>query len=188
MGFHFPLHQDTGFTRVEAHPESYLGSSFGPVVGSTRLDLIQNISEKAERIAGASGLDLVDVELFRAGKRRILRVYIGRKEGVSVEDCAKVSRDLGVLLDAENLMEDDSYVLEVSSPGLDRPFKTLKDFRRNVGRFVRITTREAVAGKKLLVGTLEGADEASVTLDADGESRSIPMDLILQAKVDIRIN
>ena len=152
------------------------------------MDLIQNISEKAEKIAGDSGLDLVDVELFRAGRRRILRIYIGKQGGVSVEDCARVSRDLGVLLDAENVMEDDSYTLEVSSPGLDRPFKTLKDFRRNLGRFVRISTREPVEGKKLLVGKLEDAGEASITLDADGVARSIPMDLIIQAKVDIRIS
>jgi ribosome maturation factor RimP len=152
------------------------------------LDLIQNISGMAEKVAGSHGLDLVDVELFRAGRRRILRVYIGKRGGVGVEDCAKVSRDLGVLLDAENVMEDDSYTLEVSSPGLDRPFKTLQDFRRNVGRFVRISTREPVEGKKLLVGKLEDADEASVKLDADGKPRSIPMDLIVQAKVDIRIS
>ncbi len=152
------------------------------------MDLIRNISEKAEKVAGSHGLDLVDVELFRAGRRRILRVYIGKRGGVGVEDCAKVSRDLGVLLDAENVMEDDTYTLEVSSPGLDRPFKTLQDFRRNVGRFVRISTREPVEGKKLLVGRLEDADEASVKLDADGKPRSIPMDLIVQAKVDIRIS
>lgn len=152
------------------------------------MDLIQNISGMAEKVAGSHGLDLVDVELFRAGRRRILRVYIGKRGGVGVEDCAKVSRDLGVLLDAENVMEDDSYTLEVSSPGLDRPFKTLQDFRRNVGRFVRISTREPVEGKKLLVGKLEDADEASVKLDADGKPRSIPMDLIVQAKVDIRIS
>ena len=119
------------------------------------MDLIQNISHKAEKIAGDNGLDLVDVELFRAGRRRILRVYIGKAGGVSVEDCARVSRDLGVLLDAENVMEDDSYTLEVSSPGLDRPFKTLKDFRRNLGRFVRISTREPVEGRNVLVGKLE---------------------------------
>jgi ribosome maturation factor RimP len=130
---------------------------------------------------------LVDVELFRAGRRRILRVYIGKKDGVSVEDCAKVSRDLGTVLDAENVMEDDSYVLEVSSPGLDRPFKTLKDFRRNVGRFVRVSTREPVEGKNLHVGKLVGAEEASATVDVDGSERTLPMDLILQAKVDVRL-
>lgn len=153
------------------------------------MDLIQSITGFADKVAGANGLDLVDVELFRAGRRRILRIYIGKREGVSVEDCAKVSRDLGVLLDAENLMEDDTYTLEVSSPGLDRPFKTLKDFRRNLGRFVRITCSEPVEGKKLLVGTLVDAGEASVTLDAGGKTAcSIPMDLIVQAKVDIRIS
>jgi ribosome maturation factor RimP len=174
---------------VEAHSQSYLGlSGHSNFPGERILDLIQNISEKAERIAGANGLDLVDVELFRAGRRRILRVYIGKREGVSVEDCARVSRDLGVLLDAENVMQDDSYTLEVSSPGLDRPFKSLKDFRRNVGRFVRISVSEAVEGKRLFVGKLEGADETSVTVEADGAARSIPMDLIVQAKVDIRIS
>lgn len=151
------------------------------------MDIIQNISSKAEKIAGANGLDLVDVELFRVGRRRILRVYVGKKDGVSVEDCAKVSRDLGVILDAENVLEDDSYVLEVSSPGLDRPFKTLKDFQRNVGRFVRISTREPVDGTNLHVGTLLGAEEASATVDVEGASRTLPMDLILQAKVDIRL-
>ena len=141
----------------------------------------------ARKVAEANGLELVDVELFRAGKRRILRVYVGKREGVGVDDCARVSRDLGALIEAENAMEDGPYILEVSSPGLDRPFKTLQDYRRNVGRFVRVSCKEPVEGKRLLVGRLEEVAEASITLDADGEPRSIPLDLIVQAKVDIRI-
>jgi ribosome maturation factor RimP len=135
-------------------------------------------------------LELVDVEIFRAGKRRVVRIYIGKRDGVTVADCAHVSRELGVLLDADNVMQDENYVLEVSSPGLDRPFKTLKDYRRNVGRFVRATLREPIEGlgpKKLVVGKLEGVGEDSITLDADGKTRSIPLDLIVQAKVDVRL-
>jgi ribosome maturation factor RimP len=154
------------------------------------LDLVQDISRRAAKVAESHGLELVDVELFRAGKRRVLRIYIGKPAGVSVDDCATVSRELGTLLDAENVMQDETYVLEVSSPGLDRPFKTLKDYRRNVGRFVRATLREPIEGlgpKKLVVGKLENVGEDSITLDADGTTRSIPLDLIVQAKVDVRL-
>jgi len=154
------------------------------------LDLIENITHLATKVAESAGLDLVDVEIFRAGKRRVLRVYIGKRDGVNVDDCAKVSRDLGTLLDADNVMQDENYILEVSSPGLDRPFKTIKDYRRNLGRFVRVSTREAVegmGGKKVVVGKLADVGEASITVDADGKPRSIPLDLILQAKVDVRL-
>jgi ribosome maturation factor RimP len=154
------------------------------------LDLVQDISHRATKVAESHGLELVDVEIFRAGKRRVVRIYIGKRDGVTVADCAHVSRELGTLLDADNVMQDDTYVLEVSSPGLDRPFKTLKDYRRNVGRFVRATLREPIEGfgpKKLVVGKLEGVGEDSITLDADGKTRSIPLDLIVQAKVDVRL-
>ncbi|MDB5102320.1 MAG: hypothetical protein JWP91_9 [Fibrobacteres bacterium] len=154
------------------------------------MDLIQNITELATKVSESNGLDLVDVEIFRAGKRRVLRIYVGKRDGVNVDDCARISRDLGTLLDADNVMQDENYILEVSSPGLDRPFKTIKDYRRNLGRFVRVSTREPIEGfgnKKLMVGKLEDVGETSITLDTDGKSRSIPLDLILQAKVDVRL-
>jgi ribosome maturation factor RimP len=154
------------------------------------LDLVQDISGKAAKVAESHGVELVDVELFRAGRRRVLRIYIGKRDGVSVDDCANVSRELGTLLDADNVMQDEPYVLEVSSPGLDRPFKTLKDYRRNVGRFVRATLREPVEGlgpRKLVVGKLEDVGEDSIILDADGKPRSIPLSQIVQAKVDVRL-
>jgi ribosome maturation factor RimP len=152
------------------------------------LDLIHDISGLAGKIAESMGLDLVDVELFRAGRRRILRVFVGKRGGVSVDDCAKVSRELSALMDAENLMGEEPYNLEVSSPGLDRPFKTIKDYRRNVGRLVRVSCREPVEGKRLLVGKLEDVGEATITLDEDGQTRSIPLDQIVQAKVEIRLS
>jgi len=154
------------------------------------LDLTQDISHRAAKVAESHGLELVDVEIFRAGKRRVLRIYIGKREGVTVSDCAHVSRELGTLLDADNVMQDEAYVLEVSSPGLDRPFKSLQDYRRNVGRFVRATLREPIAGlgtKKLVVGKLEDVGEDSITLDTDGTARTIPLGLIVQAKVDVRL-
>lgn len=154
------------------------------------MDLVQETSRLATKVAESIGVELVDVEIFRAGKRRVLRIYIGHRDGVTVDQCAKVSRELGTLLDADNVMQDENYILEVSSPGLDRPFKTLKDYRRNVGRFVRATLREPLEGlgnKRMVVGKLEDVGETSITVDADGTTRSIPLDLILQAKVDVRL-
>ncbi|HKP94472.1 MAG TPA: ribosome maturation factor RimP [Fibrobacteria bacterium] len=154
------------------------------------MDLIENIAQLATKVAESNGLELVDVEIFRAGKRRVLRIYIGKRDGVNVDDCARVSRDLGTLLDADNVMQDENYILEVSSPGLDRPFKTVKDYRRNLGRFVRVSTREPVEGlgnKRLVVGKLADVGEASITVDTDGTPRSIPLDLIVQARVDVRL-
>jgi len=154
------------------------------------LDLVQDISRRAAKVAESHGLELVDVELFRAGKRRVLRIYIGKREGVTVDDCANVSRELGTLLDAENVMQDEAYVLEVSSPGLDRPLFSAEQFSRFIGEEARATLREPIEGlgpKKLVVGKLEDVGEQSITLDADGKSRSIPLDLIVQAKVDVRL-
>ena len=151
------------------------------------MDLLLDITRLAGDIAEAGGLELVDVEIFRAGRRRILRVYVGKREGVGVEDCARLSRDLGARLEADNIMGEEAYILEVSSPGLDRPFKTLKDYRRNVGRYVRVSCSEPIEGKRLFVGRLEAVGEDAITVEGEGSARSIPLDLIVQAKVDVRI-
>ncbi len=151
------------------------------------MDVLETLSRYAEGIAESKGLELVDVEIFRAGRRRVARIYIGKREGVSVDDCAQVSRELSALLDAEGFLADDPYMLEVSSPGLDRPFKTLRDYSRNLGRPVRVATREPVEGKSLHVGLLDEADEKSISLSEDGKKISIAMNLIAQAKVDVRI-
>lgn len=154
------------------------------------MDLVQETSRLATNVAETHGVELVDVEIFRAGKRRVLRIYIGHRDGITVDHCAKVSRDLGTLLDADNVMQDENYILEVSSPGLDRPFKTIQDYRRNIGRFVRATLREpleSLGNKRMVVGKLADVGETSITVDTDGTARSIPLDLILQAKVDVRL-
>ena len=170
------------------------------------MELIDTLSSLASKVAISAGLELVDVEIFRAGKRRIVRIYIGKRGGISVEDCAKVSRDLGTLLDADNVMQDDNYVLEVSSPGLDRPFKTLADYKRNIGGLVRVSTSEPIEGKRLVVGLLEDVSDTSITILRDAKTKnadtgkdkskdksknqscSIPISLIVQAKIDIRIS
>src|SRR5690606_21219401 len=142
------------------------------------MDVLDQITELARRVADTHGLDLVDVELSRAGRRRMLRIYVGKAAGVSVDDCARVSREVSAVLDAENWLGDDNYVIEVSSPGLDRPFKTLADWQRNVGRDVKVTCREKVDGKIMYAGKLVSADEAEVVLEGASGPVKIPMALV----------
>lgn len=152
------------------------------------MDVLDQISALAGRVAATHDLDLVDVELFRAGRRRMVRIYVGKAAGVSVEDCARVSREVSAVLDAENWLGDDAYVIEVSSPGLDRPFKTLADWQRNIGRDVKITCREKLEGKMMHLGKLLAADDAEVTIEQAAGPVKIPMALVALAKIDVKLN
>lgn len=152
------------------------------------MDVLDQITELARRVCGTHGLDLVDVELFRAGRRRMLRIYVGKAEGVSVDDCARVSREVSAVLDAENWLGDENYVIEVSSPGLDRPFKTLADWRRNVGRDVKITCREKLDGKIMHLGKLIAVEADEVKLENAAGVTTIPMALVALAKIDIKLS
>ena len=152
------------------------------------MDVLDQITELARRVCATHGLDLVDVELFRAGRRRKVRIYVGKAAGVSVDDCARVSREVSAVLDAENWLGDDAYVIEVSSPGLDRPFKTLADWTRNIGRDVKVTCREKLDGKMIQVGKLVSATDAEVVLESAKGPVNIPMALVALAKIDIKLN
>ena len=152
------------------------------------MDVLEQITALARGVAATHGLDLVDVELFRAGRRRMVRVYVGKAEGVSVDDCARVSREVSAVLDAENWLGEDNYVLEVSSPGLDRPFKTLADWTRNLGRDVRVTCREKFEGRVQHHGRLAAADAESVTLESPDGTVTVPMGLVALAKIEIKLS
>jgi len=133
------------------------------------------------------GVDLVEKDLFSAGRRKILRIFIDKNGGVSVEDCASTSRYLSEELDKEtnsNLI-DGAYTIEVSSPGLDRPLKTKRDFERNLGKMLRITQNG-----KIIKGILKSASESSIILEtAAGKKPAveacIPVNETLIAKVEL---
>jgi len=149
------------------------------------MDLIDSISKLAQGACEAQGADLVDVEIFRAGKRRMVRVYIGKLPAVSVDDCAQVSRRLSILLDAENLLEDEPYTLEVSSPGIDRPFKSLRDWQRNIGRPVRISTQQPIQNKHLVTGLLASVDGKLAVIETLAGPLEVPLDQVAQARCEI---
>ena len=132
------------------------------------------LREIAERVAASSGLEIVDIEFLGSGKHRTLRVYLDRPgavpsadhpDGVTHEDCSAFSREFGTIVDVEDAVPGGSYVLEVSSPGLDRKLKTAADFARFRGHRMKLTTREPVNDNRHFEGKLESFEGGKLLLD-----------------------
>lgn len=136
----------------------------------------------AERLLDGSGVELVDVEYVKE-KDWYLRVFIDKPEGIGIEDCRALSEKLEENLDAEDVMPE-PYILEVSSPGLDRVLKKPRDFARERGKAVDVSLYEPLDGEKLLVGTLEGFDGAALLLEGRAP---IPKEKIAQVRLHIEI-
>ncbi|HEY7790376.1 MAG TPA: ribosome maturation factor RimP [Vicinamibacterales bacterium] len=154
-------------------------------------DVRASVREAASRVAGSLGLDIFDVQVRRESIGLVVRVFIDRAgpmgtpdEGVSVADCERVSRELSAILDVEDLVPQ-SYTLEVSSPGLDRPLRGAADFARFTGRLAKVVVTEAVDGQKAFAGRLDGLDGDAVWLAAHGRRHRIPLALISRARLDV---
>ena len=116
------------------------------------------------------GFELVDVEYVKEGSNWYLRAYIDKPGGIGVNDCEAVSRRLSDILDEKDYIED-SYILEVSSPGLGRPLKKEKDFARSLGEEVEVRTYRAIDRQKEFIGILKDYDKDTVTIEyEDGET------------------
>ena len=131
---------------------------------------LEKIREMAERVATSEGLHLVDVELKGGNSNALLRVYIDKAGGVSHADCALVSEQLSAMLDVEDLFPG-RFVLEVSSPGLDRKLTKPSDFSYFVGRRARLVLKEAIGEQKVLEGRLAGFENGRVRLDLGERGR-----------------
>jgi ribosome maturation factor RimP len=125
---------------------------------------LETIRVMAERVATSEGLHLVDVELKGGNSNQLLRVFIDKPGGVSHADCALVSEQLSAMLDVEDLFPG-RYVLEVSSPGLDRKLTRPSDYTYFVGRRARVVLKEATGEQKVLEGRLAGFENGRVRLD-----------------------
>src|ERR1035441_2808360 len=125
---------------------------------------LETIREMAERVATSEGLHLVDVELKGSNANQLLRVYIDKAVGVSHADCAVVSEQLSAMLDVEDRFPG-RYVLEVSSPGLDRKLTRPSDYTYFVGRRARVVLKEAMGDQKALEGRLVGFADGRVRID-----------------------
>ena len=153
------------------------------------LDIAERAASLVEPILSPLGLELVNIEYKRVGRSAVLRVYIDREGGITLDDCADVSRELSVQLDVEDFITG-RYTLEVSSPGLDRPLCKPSDFIRFTGKLAKIHTKQLFSDdmgnrRKTFLGHLVGVEGDSVRLKlVEGQSAVIPMELISKANLE----
>ena len=136
---------------------------------SRREEYEQKTEELLEPIVRENGFELVDVEYVKEAGTWYLRAYIDKPGGITVDDCETVSRKFSDILDEKDYIED-SYIFEVSSPGLGRPLKKEKDFKRSLGEEVEIRTYRAIERQKEFVGILKEYDKETVTIAYEDES------------------
>ncbi len=136
-----------------------------------------------EPAVDALGYELVHLEFAAQGGNSVLRVYIDAPGGIRVDDCETVSRQLSARLDVEDAV-DSAYLLEVSSPGIDRPLVKPEHFRRFTGSRARIVMRAHVLGRRRFTGELLEADERRVLLEVDGEPYELAYDDMATARVE----
>ena len=135
-------------------------------------------------IVGQFGCDLEAADIAPAGRRRLLRVLVDRDGGISLDDVADVTRAISKALDADDIMGEGAYTLEVSSPGVDRPLTLPRHWRRNISRLVAITL---TAGDKL-TGRIKSASEEAAELDVDGTRQTVAYADVAKAKIQIEFN
>ena len=141
------------------------------------------VREIAEQIAGSTGLELVLLELGRAGSRTLVRLTIDKDGGVTLDDCAAFSRRVGAALDAEDPIPG-AYSLEVSSPGLDRRLVKPEDFIRFQGKPVRVSLTAPLEGRRNFQGVLKGLEGAEILVQLEeGTIAHLPLDSIGMARL-----
>ncbi len=152
------------------------------------------IKKYAEEVSETEGVEVVDLEIHPGSKGLVVTVFIDKEGGVTVRDCEIFSRSLEAILDVEDPIKG-SYILEVSSPGLDRPLKDNKDFLKNLGRDIKITTKEKISERTFFIGKIIDVGEDWVRIEVreiktKGTKKSqksellyIPFDKILKAQI-----
>ena len=133
---------------------------------------------------GALGLDLEEVELTPAGRRRILRIAVDGDSGVTLDEVADATREISRVLDESDVMGEQPYTLEVTSRGVDRPLTLPRHWRRNTDRLVRVT----MDGGESVTGRITATSEDAATLDVDGQAREVSYDQVSKALVQIEFN
>ncbi len=133
---------------------------------------LERVREIAERVAQSSGLEVVDLELLGGGKARMLRIFIDKPGGVTHEDCSSFSREVGTIFDVEEAVPGASYLLEVSSPGLDRKLSKAADYQRFTGSLVKLMTRDPVNGNRHFEGRLKAFQDGRLSMELTGRKKS----------------
>lgn len=133
-------------------------------------------------VVAEKGCELWEVEYRSGAGGGLLRLYLDAPEGITLEDCERVSRAVSALLDEADPIPGE-YTLEVSSPGLDRPLRTQAHFQRFIGETVRVEMRQPVAGRKRFLGPLTAVGEQTITVEVDEVAVELPIDEIHRARL-----
>jgi ribosome maturation factor RimP len=145
-------------------------------------ELVSEIWNLLEPVIAAQGMEILEIEYRRESAGWVLRIFLDSETGISVEDCAQVSRLAGDLLDVADLIRP-SYNLEISSPGIDRPLRKLEHFQKYIGNIIEVRTVSAIQNRRNFKGKLKGASSEGVLIECDAVSYSIPMSLIERARL-----
>lgn len=151
-------------------------------------NLEKRIHNLVSKVAEDYGYELIEVKLLGKGKRTLLRVYIDKEGGITLNDCEYFSRRLENILDIEDPIKG-SYTLEVSSPGLNRPLKRIEDFKKNIGKMVRLITDQKINNQTFFIGRiLDVTDDSLRLLIKEGKKEVIiPFKLIDRANLEIEL-
>lgn len=149
--------------------------------------IVQQVTALAERSAAEYGLELVHVEVAGAAKSPTVRVFVDKPDGVTHEDCAKVSLHLGTLLDVEDFIPS-AYTLEVSSPGIERGLYKLPEYERFAGQLAKLKVRVPINGQRNFAGRLAGVENGLIVFDDKTNGRvQIPFETVVKANLEIDV-
>jgi ribosome maturation factor RimP len=145
-------------------------------------ELADNVTRAARPILAAMGLTLWGVEIAGGAGKPVVRIYIEREGGATIDDCAKASRQIDVALEAEEAVHG-AYILEVSTPGIERPFFSLEQMRPHVGEKVAVHLGEHIEGRKKYTGALVSVDDDAVTVEAEDGTFELAHDDVKRARL-----
>lgn len=153
----------------------------------SKVSTAEKIQEIAGRIAADKNLELVHADVLGAERSPTVRIFIDKEGGVTHEDCSLVSREVGAILDAEDFISS-AYILEVSSPGLERQLYSLKDFEKFAGNLAKVKTYKPVDGQRNFRGRIKSVEGEEIVFDdkTSGEVR-FPYDVVAKANLEIDI-
>ncbi len=149
--------------------------------------MVDKIKEIIEPILQEEQVELVEILLRREAGRQVLRLLVDKDNGIQLSDCIKLNEKIGRVLDEGNVIQE-SYVIEVDSPGIDRPFKVKRDYERAIGRLIRVTLNEKILGKKEYIARLEEISDAGVKIDVKKKGIiEIPFEKIVRAREEVEL-
>lgn len=149
------------------------------------LPMIDKIKEVIEPVIHEEKAELVEIIFRKEGGRQVLKLLVDKDNGIQMADCVSLNEKIGQALDQADIIQE-SYVIEVDSPGIDRPFKTKRDYERALGRLVRVTLVERISDKKEYIARLEEVSDAGVKIDVKKKGIiEIPFEKIVRAREEI---